>query len=266
MTSKTLEDVVILGRAAPQEISRGRLTVCTGGWSKHRGFIRLYPCDPQEDLFDRWDIINVNVTRNDGDNRDESWKLAGREQSSCIEKVGEFPREKRATLLSELEDGCVEDIKESGRSLGIVRPESIAGLEFRDWESEDDNTEQARLFQEIEEWRPETREEFDHEIRIEFVCPQCETDQGYHNKTLLEWGGYVATRKHDIQSAQELEGFYNIGEDEYNHWIFVGNQNNQRRGFLAINILWLKDDIPIYDSVWEEFPKVSDDFTHPAEK
>lgn len=266
MSTRTLEDVVILGKAAPEAISGGRLTACTGAWSEHRGFIRLYPCDPEEELFSRWDVIDVDVKRNPEDNRDESWKLAYRNQPSCIEKTGEYPRHERATLLTQLEDDCVETVKNSGRSLGIIRPESIDGLEFKQWEEDDDETTQTRLFEEIEEWRPETREEFDQEIRIEFSCPNCETDQGYHNKTLLEWGGYVATRKHNISSADELESCYRLNDREYNHWIFVGNQNNQRTSFIAINIIWIKNDVPIYDPIGGEYPKISDDFTHPAER
>lgn len=266
MSPRTLHEVVILGRAAPEAISDGRLTTCTGAWSRHRGFIRLYPCDPEEDLFSRWDIVDVEVKRNPKDNRDESWKLARRDQPSCIEKTGEYPRDERATLLTQLEDDCVEVIKESGRSLGIIRPESIDGLEFKEWEEEDDETTQTKLFESMEGWRPETREEFDQEIRIQFTCPECHTQQGYHNKTLLEWGGYVATRKNNIDSADELEGLYDLNDQEFNHWIFVGNQNNQRTSFIAINILWIKNDAPIYNPIGEDFRKVSDDFTHPAEQ
>jgi hypothetical protein len=94
----------------------------------------------------------------------------------------------------------------------------------------EDGTTQTRLFDEMEEWRPETREEFDQEIRIEFTPHSCETDQGYHNKMLLEWGGYTATRRHDI------------------------------------DFIWIKDDVPIHDPIGGEYPKVSDEFNHPAER
>lgn len=264
--SQTLEDVVILGRAAPQEISGGRLTSCTGAWSKNYGFIRLYPCDPEENLFKRWDIVEVEVKRNPQDNRSESWKLARRNQSSCIKKTGRYQREKRATLLTQLEDECVEPIKTKGRSLGIIRPDSIGGLEFREWEGDSDRGTQTRLFEEMKEWRPEAREEFDREIRIQFTCPDCETQRGYHNKTLLEWGGYLAIKKQDVNSAADLENFYQFNDDEYNHWIFVGNQNNQRTAFISISVIWIKDDVPIYDPLTSEYPKISDEFVHPAER
>ncbi|CCC41931.1 hypothetical protein [Haloquadratum walsbyi] len=264
--SQTLEDVVILGRAAPEEISGGDLTTCTGAWSKHRGFIRLYPCKPRKKLFKRWDIVEVEAKRNPKDNRDESWKLGRRNQSSCVKKTGEYQREKRATLLTQLEDECVESIKQRGRSLGIIRPKSISGLELKEWEDDSDGLTQAKLFEEMERWRPETREEFDREIRIQFTCSSCQTQQGYHNKTLLEWGGYRAIEKYNISSAAKLESFYQFDSNNYNHWILVGNQNNQRTSFISINIIWMKDNIPIYDPLWSEYPKVSTEFVHPAER
>lgn len=262
--TQTLEDVVILGRAAPESLSDGRLSGCTGAWSEHLGFVRLYPCDPQSDLFSRWDVIDVEVERNPADNRDESWKLARSDQASCITKTGEYTKQQRATLLNFVTDDCVEDINDRGRSLGIVRPESI-GLEFREWD-DDDGTIQTRLFEDQDEWEPETRDEFDYEIRIEFTCPDCKTQQGYHNKTLLEWGAYIGMKTNNLQDASELEPFYHLNEDEYKHYIFVGNQNNHRTAFIAINVLWMKDDVPVHKPLGMDFPKISDDFVHPAEQ
>ena len=262
MTSQevtTLRDVVILGRAAPETISGRRQTVCTGAWSEHRGFIRLYPIDPQSDLFRRWDIVDVEVKRNPQDSRVESWRLARRNQKSCVTKNGEFPRERRATLLHHLEDDCVNDINEAKRSLGIIRPESINGFEFRPWEDDDDDTVQSKLVEEMEGWRPDSRDDFDHEIRVEFTCSKCKTKQGYHNKTLLEWGAYLAKYKKNLSEGKDLEPFYHLRNDDYQHWIFVGNQANQRTSFIVISFIWMKKKHPIHGA-FEQYRKVPDDF------
>lgn len=263
--SNTLEDVIILGRAAPEEMSRGGQTSCTGAWSEHRGFIRLYPCSPDEDLFSRWDRINVEVKRNENDNRPESWQLASRIHSQCVERIGTFPRDQRPILLSNLEDDCVEDIKEAGRSLGIIRPKSIE-IELQDWDDEDENTVQSRLFEEMEEWKPLNRDEFDQEIRVEFECKDCKTKQGYHNKTLLGWGGYMAIENHDISSGAELESYYDLDTDNYEHWIFVGNQNNERTSYIAISLIWKKIDDSVQEPLGRSYPKVSDEFEHPGKQ
>lgn len=258
-STELLEDVVILGRAAPEEMSDGRQTCCTGGWSEHKGFIRLYPVDPTTDLFSRWDIVNVEVQRNPQDTRDESWKLARRNQEDCVEVIDEVPRDRRATLLSNLENDCVVELNEMGRSLGIIRPEAINGLEFAEWEDEDEDTVQTSLVQDIEEWRPDNRDDFEYQIRINYECPNCQRAQGYEDQQVLEWGGYVATARHDIHDPEELEGFYNIGDADYRHWLFVGNMAQHRTSYITISIIPVKCDVAIYDD-FGHYPKVSDTF------
>jgi len=259
-----LSDVVILGRAAPEEIGSGRRTTCTGAWSEDRGFIRIYPIRSEDsDLFERWDVVDLKVKRNPQDTRSESWKLAHRDYENCVQVTDEYPREKRATLLHNLEDDCVRDINEAGRSLGIIKPSTKPNLLFDEWSGDDDDdTVQSQLFNTNPDWRPDTRDEFDHEIRLEFTCSDCRTNQGYHNKTLLEWGAYLAKTKNEIEDPSELEKFYNLHEDRYNHWVFVGNQANQRTSFIAINLLWIKDDVGIHDSPFDSttYRKVPPDF------
>jgi hypothetical protein len=258
-----LKDVVILGRAAPEEISnRGRVT-CTGAWSENRGFIRIYPIHSEDnELFHRWDIVDLNVKRNPQDTRAESWKLAHRDYDSCVKVIGEYPREKRATLLYNLQDDCVKDIDEAGRSLGIIRPTDKPELQFQPWDDEEKETVQSRLVNNSDWHRPDTRDEFDHEIRVTFECEGCSTIQGYHNKILLEWGAYLAKSKHNVTSETELENFYKLNKSNFNHWVFVGNQANERTSFICINLLWIKDDIGIIDSPFDctEYRKVSDSF------
>jgi len=261
-----LEDVVILGRAAPEEMGDGRQTCCTGGWSEHRGFIRLYPIDPTTGLFSRWDVVNVEAKRNPEDTRDESWKLARRDQAGCVDVVDQVPRERRATILSNLEDRCVADLNERGRSLGIIRPEPINRLDFEEWEEDDDGTVQTSLVQNIEEWRPDNREEFEHQIRINYACSDCQRAQGYEDQQVLEWGGYVATARHDIQEPTRLEEFYNIGSEDYHHWLFVGNMAKHRTSYITISIIPVKRDVPIYDDPFTEYQKVSDTFVPLAER
>jgi hypothetical protein len=41
-----INDLIILGRACPEPLKDGRVTVCLAGWSEEYGFIRLYPTRP----------------------------------------------------------------------------------------------------------------------------------------------------------------------------------------------------------------------------
>lgn len=260
-----LKNVVILGRAAPEEMNDGRQTVCTGGWSPTRGFIRLYPIDPQANLFSRWDIVNAEVERNSSDSRHESWKIKGRkkDQQEKIEVIGEYPPQKRATLLHNLEDDCVNDINDSKRSLGIIRPSSIPELRFKDWEEDDEPGKQAKLFDEIKELEPDTREDFNFNIKVRYECPDCKTKQGYHQQTLLGWGAYMGLK--NVDAPEQLEDNYRFRDENYRHWMFVGNLNQYKGTFITISVIWMKDNNEINQTL-QQFPKVADDFKPATER
>ena len=262
----TLRNLVVLGRAAPEEMSDGRQTVCTGAWSPDRGFIRLYPIDPQENLFSRWDIVHAEVERNAADARHESWKIKGRKrgQEEKVKVIDKYPRHKRATLLYHLEDECVQDINKEKRSLGIIRPSSTPELKFEPWDENDEPGQQAKLFEEIEESRPETREEFDFNIKSRYSCSNCKTKQGYHEQTLLEWGAYMGL-KNNAKSTLQLENNYRFHDENYRYWMFVGNMNQYKNTFIIISIIWLKNDIEINSTI-ESFPKTADSFVPATER
>lgn len=259
-SSERLTDVVVLGRAAPEEMSDGRQTVCTGAWSPTKGFIRLYPIDPQSNIFSRWDVIDVEVERNSRDSRHESWKIKGRkkDQKERVEVKGEYPRDKRATLLYNLEDDCVNTINNAKRSLGIIKPSDIDELLFEEWDEDEDSLVQAKLFEEADGFKPDNREDFDYNIKLRYTCSSCETKQGYHEQSLLEWGAYMGL-KNNPENPDQLWENYRFGDEEYNHWLFVGNMNKYKNSFIVISVVWLKDDIPI-NSTLEQHPKVAPDF------
>ncbi|MDQ7027951.1 MAG: hypothetical protein Q9P01_06615 [Anaerolineae bacterium] len=71
-----LDDLIILGRACPEPLQNGRVTVCLAGYSYEHGLIRLYPTHPRMKM-KRWDIVKIEVERNQQDTRAESWKIVG---------------------------------------------------------------------------------------------------------------------------------------------------------------------------------------------
>lgn len=259
-TDAHLTDLIVLGRAAPEEMSDGRQTVCTGAWSPTQGFIRLYPIDPQANLFGRWDIIDVEVERNPNDTRHESWKIKGRKknQDEKVEVKGKYPRSKRATLLYHLEDECVNIINNDKRSLGVVSPENIDDLLFKPWEEDDEPYMQSKLFEELEESKPENREDFDYNIKLRYTCPTCSTKQGYHEHSILEWGAYMGL-KNNSDNPDQLRENYRFGNDDFNHWLFVGNMNRFKSSFIVISVIPVKKDVAI-NSTLKQYPKVASDF------
>ncbi|AXR82107.1 hypothetical protein AArcMg_2109 [Natrarchaeobaculum sulfurireducens] len=150
----------------------------------------------------------------------------------------------------------MNDINNAKRSLGIIAPEKIHGLEFEEWEKDDGPGKQAKLFQDIDEYKPDNRDDFDYNIKLRYTCSSCKTKQGYHNPTLLEWGAYMGMKN---TSLDQLAENYRFTDDDYRHWLFVGNMNKYKNSFIVISVLWMKKDTPI-NSTFQQFPKVAPDF------
>ena len=60
--ARIISDLIVLGRAIPEEISDHRQTICVAGYSKELGLIRLYPTRWDSPL-KRWNIVKVPVER-----------------------------------------------------------------------------------------------------------------------------------------------------------------------------------------------------------
>jgi len=125
-----IEDLIILGRACPEPLKNGRVTVCLAGWSDSQGFVRLYPTKP--DLpWRQWDKVRVEVEKPSQDNRLESWKIVGSRSEwqaldhhiSIVGKITD--REQRRSLVANLLDKGLHTIQQDQRSLGILQPQIL---------------------------------------------------------------------------------------------------------------------------------------------
>ena len=124
-----IDDLIILGRACPEPLKDGRVTVCLGGYSYKHGFVRIYPTRTNMP-WKRWDIVRVDVEKDPRDTRDESWKIAGSKNDwdglpDKVEVIGRFDKKYWRDFVANLADDCVQDINASRRSLGIVKPSVI---------------------------------------------------------------------------------------------------------------------------------------------
>jgi hypothetical protein len=71
--------------------------------------------------------------------------------------------------------------------------------------------------------------------------------------------------KKNAETPSRLEDNYRFHDNEYNHWVFVGNINQHKNTFIAISVIWLKNDIGI-NSTLSSFPKTADDFVPATER
>ncbi len=235
----TINDLVILGRACPEPLKDGRVTVCLAGWSATFGFVRLYPTR-FDMLFKQWDVIKVDVELNERDTRLESWKILGskNEWESLAQKAKvtgnvDSPNVRR-NILGNLTDNCVMQINNEKRSLGIVQP-TILQSYFKD------NDDYHKLFQlglpdltELDEVM--VKRDFPQEPRLIYRCPECLTSNQQHDQQVLEWGFYEWIRKNPDKKEQVWENA-KINDPDYNIYLLVGNQARYRNSFMVISVL-----------------------------
>jgi hypothetical protein len=241
MTSEKtiIDDLVVLGRAVPEPIKNGRVTVCLGGYSRRLGFTRIYPTRPTTPIH-RWDVISVPAERDPRDSRTESWKIQGSKNEwhdldSKVKVVDTLDRSSRLNLIGNLTDDCVNKINEEQRSLGIVKP-TIKKSYFCE-EKNFDPLLQITLF-----GTPlaATKKQYHQYPKVKYRCQKCEAKNG-HDQTVLDWGFYEWMRKNPDNIEQVWKNAF-FDSDKRQIFFFVGNMRDRRTAFLIISTLPLPNE------------------------
>jgi len=232
-----IEDFTLLGWTEPHPTKNSGNCICAAGYSRKLAqFLRIYPipfpfyCD-----IHRWDLLSFPVVRNPKDNRIESWKIAYLDRdrnalSALIRKVGRTnPDRERYWLESHLSDS-IEHLNSDKRSLGFLHAFGIAPS-FRQRQLKDHLIGTDSLF-----WEDNVK------LEQNGCIPELEFKNldGTANKIqLLEWGCSEYLRKHPYDQ-EKLWANLMIGRTEYEHFLFVGNNNRHRTTWLGIALLYVK--------------------------
>lgn len=235
-----IDDLVILGRAVPEQIKNGRVTVCTAGYSEKLGFVRIFPTKTIMPL-NRWNIVKVPVERDPRDSRLESWKIRGSKRewdrlSEKIQVIGRLHPRNRLNLVANLVDNCVKDINEAKRSLGIIKP-NIEKCYFCPEENFDPTLQETLFGVPL----PSIKKQYREFPKIQYRCSDCKTKK-HHDQTVLEWGFYEWMRKNPEKHEQVWENAQ-IFSPEHDQFFFVGNMRDRRTAFLIISILRLRKGV-----------------------
>lgn len=240
--SKVIDDLIVLGRAAPEQMSDGRETVCVGGYSRTEGYVRLYPTKPWMDELSRWNVVSVPVERDEShDSRDESYKIAGsrREWDSLhekVDKVGELDKSEQIELTHELAGDCRKRLNENQVSLGIVEPETPFDAYLKDLDNEDDDTIQQTL-QGGPKASVKGKNDYEKKLYLKYRCDDCD-QKTPHDQSTIEWGVYRYWDQYD-----DFEGVMDalwLNDDSSKHYFFLGNLNNRRTTYVVISVLRFK--------------------------
>lgn len=227
-----IDDLAILGRAAPEPIRDGRHTVCLGGYSESRGYVRLYPTQMWMENCKRWNVISVPVERPNRDNREESFKIAGSREDwgnlhQKIRKTGELSKTDQIQLVDGLAGDCTIRLNEEHTSLGMVKPAEILDVYL---ESSDDATVQMDL----QGNQRKGKTDYKHSLYVKYRCENCDA-KTHHDQHTIEWGVYRYWDKNgDPEGVIDALDF---NDDDTSHYFFVGNLNHRRQAYIIISVI-----------------------------
>lgn len=239
MSDETLlvDDLVVLGNSCPDIISDQRITVCTVGFSRSNGLIRIYPVPPHSHM-KRWNVVEVPLERNAQDTRLESWKIQGSKGdwdriAYKISLKGKLARDEQDILLDELHrrfgQGCVEDLNDKKMSLGMIKPKILShGFEQREDYEPTVQTHLGRSSPFL------TIKNYPYRPVIEYRCPECRT-QSPHKQQVVEWGAFEWMRQHPNEIEKVWENL-RLEEPNYQRSFLVGNMALHRNSFMVVSI------------------------------
>lgn len=236
-SSIRVDDLVVLGNAVPDIMRDSRVTVCTVGYSESHGLMRVYPVRPDSKMR-RWDIVEAELERNPQDTRGESWKVKGSKQewdrmAGKILHHGKLSQGRQKKLQRELQErfeaGCIQDLNDEKRSLGIIKP-TVLGYRMEERESYD-STIQTNLFS---AGPFKTIRNYKKQPRIKYECSDCKAKKP-HDQQVLEWGIYEWMRKNPSQPERAWANLH-LDDPGYEKRFLVGNLAKHRTSFVIVSV------------------------------
>lgn len=232
--SDRIDDLIVLGRAAPEPLSDGRHTVCLGGYSDTLGYVRLYPTRRGMTQCRRWNVISVPVqSAAPDDTREESYKIAGSADSRQqaieeVEKVGRLTKSEQIQLIDRLSGDCTGRLNDERKSLGIVKPAHIHDFYL---EETPESTVQVTL----DGVERKGKRDYPYKLYIEYQCENCSLSSSGHRQHSIEWGIYQYWDKYD--DPENVFDALHLTDEDYQHYFFVGNMNHRRTTYIIISDL-----------------------------
>lgn len=200
-----IRKVLVVVKAEPVKSMKYGACVCTAGITDHGDFIRLYPVpywvfsDPTK-RFRKYDWIEVDCNPSDEDDRPESNKI----DPDSIKIVGhidtdDFWAERNRIVLPKCSKN-IKDIKQSGASIGLIKPSELLDFKFKYLSKDDEpiKKEYGKSFQMIFDLEsggtkilPDIKK-MDRHYTYSFKCDEEETQ---HNIMCEDWELYQSSRE-----------------------------------------------------------------------
>ncbi|HAN75154.1 MAG TPA: hypothetical protein DCQ51_03810 [Planktothrix sp. UBA8407] len=248
--------ILIATKTYPSISTKYRETVCTAGIllddnEQPLEWIRIYPIRFRQLDFDqrypRWSIISAKIEKNDQDSRLESYRI---DDSSIkiLRLIGTQDNwSERKSFVLPLEFESIQSIKDQGKSLGIIKPESIVKYYYkkdkREWRDKQKGIlDQLDLFE-----IPSDLEKIPYKFFYEFI----ENNQVKHKYSISDWEISELYRKcrdrskKDTLEEREAEALEKVREklevdflNKKDLYFIVGNLKDHRQTFMIIGLFY----------------------------
>ncbi len=248
--------ILIATKTYPSISTKYRETVCTAGIllddnEQPLEWIRIYPIRFRKLDFDkrypRWSIISVKIEKSDKDSRLESYRI----DDSSIEILRRIGTQnnwsERKSFVLPLQFQSIQDIRDQGKSLGIIKPESILKYYYEKDKREWGDKQKGRLdqldFFEI----PSDLEKIPYKFGYEFI----ENNQVKHKYSISDWEISELYRKcrdrskKDTLEEREAEALEKVREklevdflNKKDLYFIVGNLKDHRQTFMIIGLFY----------------------------
>ncbi|MBE9118571.1 hypothetical protein IQ249_22025 [Lusitaniella coriacea LEGE 07157] len=247
--------ILIATKTYPSISTKYKETVCTAGVllddnENPLQWIRIYPIRYRYLNFDkrypRWAIISAKIEHNNKDYRSESFRIDD-DSLKVIRKIDTKNNwEERKFLVLPLQFSSIEDIQQQGKSLGIIKPQSIEKYFHRKTEREWSNSQKSVLDQ-LDLFEPKVDLE---KIPYQFVYQFTDRDNISHKYSISDWeimqlyrncrnaskfSGLKAEQEALEKVRQKLEDDFLQNKDLY---FIVGNLKNHSRSFMIIGLFY----------------------------
>lgn len=248
--------VLIVTKTYPSISRKYKETVCTAGVllddsEKPIQWIRIYPIRFRslnlDKRYPRWSIISAEIERNTKDYRQESFRI----NDSSIEIVRKIDTnnnwKERKSLVLPLKFKSVSEIINNGKSLGIIKPQSIKKYFYRTTSREWSSRQQA-IQDQLDLFEPSVDLE---KIPYQFCYDFFAQDGKHHKYSINDWEIMQLYRNcrnnsekvtQDEKEINALEKVRQKLEDDFLNnkdlYFIVGNLKNHKNTFMIIGLFY----------------------------
>src|SRR3989338_1320654 len=240
-----LKDMVVLGQGAPNQISKigGQQGRCLCLWSDKTGFVRVYPV-PHGYVYD-WEIINVEVRKPTNDGRENSFVVYNYEQEwknlskrlYAQKKIKKLKRAEQIALLESLAKSTFSQIRDNGKSFGLIKPKAMEFMLKQNKETSEAQTTLIDMDYDIM-----NQNDFAFIPYLHYGCDGSCCSNLSLEYIIVCWFVYefMRLKPNSEEHCMKLKDNYHIGEEDYLHYILIGNIRKYTTTYVVVKLIRFK--------------------------